>query len=308
MGGGLPQLDLRHATLSSGPRFPHLGKGIHPLPHAAAWGLRIGYFWGRAKAAVQATGGQWTLLGRLFTPRSRCRATAASWASREVSGRESPRPGASRDGASRRRSSPGCAGAGSRTSSGEDRASHGPPGRPEQLHEPAATAQCGSQTHSPPAALFYALEPGAKPRALPGGSSGNSRACGHSHHSGLLTAGRALGTGEGVLGASGAHPALLRVPEPGSRSLWPPPASLAILNPCPPAPPYVPNTSTGTSLTSVEGAPCAVPLPSLPPGCPLPSFEIQCTSSKQPSRISGLGSVLSWEFPESPLQLFSPGM
>lgn len=145
MGGRLPQLDLRHTTSSSGPRFPHLGKGTQPLSHTAAWGLRIGSFRGVGKAAVQGTGGQSTLLGQLLTPRSRRRATAASWASREVSGRESPRPGASRGGASRRRSSPACAGAGSRTSSGEDHAGHG---CSEQLHDPAATAQRGSQTRS----------------------------------------------------------------------------------------------------------------------------------------------------------------
>lgn len=62
-------------------------------------------------------------------PAPRCRVTAASWASREVSGRESPHPGASRGRASRLRWSPGCAGAGSRTSCGEDLTARRPPRR-----------------------------------------------------------------------------------------------------------------------------------------------------------------------------------
>lgn len=142
--GGCPSLTSGTPLRLLGLGFPIWERGLSPCPTRLP-GVENRLFSGAGKAEVQATGGPSTPLGQLLTPRSHRRATAASWANREVSGRESPRPGASRGGASRRRSSPACAGAASRTSSGEDHSGHG---CSEQLHDPAAAAQRGSQTQS----------------------------------------------------------------------------------------------------------------------------------------------------------------
>lgn len=137
-GMGLLQLNLREATSPPGPRR----KGTNTSP----------------------------------PPCCHRRATAVSWASREASGSGSPRPGAPRGGASRRRSGRACASAAPRTSCGERGACAGGRAPPP----PGLGLGAGSLRPAPTPARGVKT-PGRVCEPPPvGGEAGTS--CGHSGH------------------------------------------------------------------------------------------------------------------------------